>query len=343
MKPVLWLNLIYAAVIAAISLSYRTGADRFWLGALNLYLPQVMWAVPGIILVAATWKTERPWVWLPLCLLLWVIGPVMGYNIPPNRGQGEASGVPIRVMTWNIKYGKHDLMPLVEEMERSRPDIVLFQDAVRAGAGPLAGYFRDWHLRSQGQYLVASRYPLTAAEVHELPYSGRGKEYFLRCKVRVGSSEVSVYDVHFKTPRRSLNAFRKAKHGPWYLPNAIQRFEDNVSLRLAQAMTVAGYLARETGPVLVAGDMNSPDPSLVCRTLREAGLTDAFAAAGTGYGYTYGHFLLRNRIPWLRLSWMRIDHIMTNSWLTASRCRVGTGRASDHRPVVADFFLKDSP
>ncbi|ACH37378.1 endonuclease/exonuclease/phosphatase family protein [Citrifermentans bemidjiense Bem] len=343
MRPVLWLNLLYAAVIAAIALSHRIGADRFWPGALNLYLPQVMWALPGIILLPVTWKAERPWVWLPLCALMWVIGPVMGYNWPLNREKGEVSGTPLRVMTWNIKYGKHDLMPLVEELERSRPDIVLFQDAVRAGAGPLAGYFKDWHLLSQGRYLIASRYPLSAAEVFELPYSGRSKEYLLRCKVRVGSSEISLYDVHFKTPRRSLNAFRKAKQGPWYIPDAVERFEDNVTLRLIQARTVAGYLSREKGPVLVAGDLNSPDSSLVCRTLREAGLADAFAAAGEGYGYTYGHFLLKNRIPLLRVSWMRIDHVMTNSWLTASRCRVGTGRASDHRPVIADFLLKNSP
>lgn len=92
----------------------------------------------------------------------------------------------------------------------------------------------------------------------------------------------------------------------------------------------------------MAGDFNSPDHSLVCEPLRQAGLTDAFAQGGRGYGYTYGHFLLKNRVPYLRASWIRIDHIMASSGLRAQTCWVGTRGASDHRLVVADFVLNNS-
>ena len=345
LKTVPWLlilNGVYAAILAAITILNWLGPDRFWLGALNLYLPQAMWALPGWVLLLLTWRIDRFWVWLPFFCVLWVLGPVMGYNWNLRQGRAEASGVSLRVMTWNIKYGKHDLKPLIEEIERCRPDLVLFQDAVGAGRGPLADYFLRWQVQSKGQYLIASRYPLSAAEVHELPHSGTTKQFFLRCKVRIGSEEVSLYNVHFKTPRRSLNAFRKAKGGAGHIPKAIDRFNNNVALRLDQARALAGYLAAEKGEVIVAGDMNAPDASMVCGALRGAGLKDAFAERGRGYGYTYGHFLLKNRLPWLRVSWMRIDHVMTSSGFLGQRCWAGTGGASDHRPVIADFILKES-
>lgn len=345
MKPLPWLLILngaYAAILLAITTLNRLGPDRYWPGALNLYLPQVMWALPGAFLILLTWKYHRSSLWLPALCMLWVLGPLMGYNWPSRQARAEASGRPLRVMTWNIKYGNHDLAPLIEEVERSRPDIVLFQDAVHAAQGPLAEYFSGWQVRSQGQYLIASRYPLSQAEVHPLPYSGRKKESFMYCRVRVGSKDVSLYNVHFKTPRTSLNAFRKAKRGAWYIPKAIERFENNVVTRLAQAGTVAGRVDREEGAVIVAGDLNSSDRSMVCGTLREAGLQDVFTVCGRGYGYTYGHFLLRHRLPWLRVSWMRIDHIMATHDLAPQRCWVGTGKASDHRPVIADFIFNNS-
>lgn len=336
------LNVIYAVILTSIILLNRLGPDRFWLGALNLYLPQMLWGAPALFLLAFTWKFDRPLVWLPLLSVLLVLGPIMGFKWSSRQERAGALGTPLRVMTWNIKYGKHDLMPLIEELERSRPDIVLFQDAVKAGAGPLADYFRTWQVRSHGQYLIASRYPLSSAEVLELPYPGRSTESLLRCTVRVGTAEISIYNVHFKTPRRGLNAFRKAKQGPGHIPGAIDRFENNILTRVTQARTVARYLAKERGAVLVAGDLNAPDASQVCGILRDAGLRDAFAESGRGYGYTYGHFLLKNRLPWLRVSWMRIDHIMAGPGLTARRCFVGTGKGSDHRPVIADFIIQDS-
>jgi endonuclease/exonuclease/phosphatase family metal-dependent hydrolase len=37
---------------------------------------------------------------------------------------------------------------------------------------------------------------------------------------------------------------------------------------------------------------------------------------------------------------MRIDHIMMSAQLQPWRCRTGTGKASDHRSVIADLILK---
>jgi vancomycin resistance protein VanJ len=333
------LTAIYAAVLAAVTFLNWSGADRIWLGALNLYLPQVMWAVPGVVLSVFLYKANSQWVWLPLCCIVWVLGPLMGFCWSGQPVRAASDGASVRVMTWNVKYGSYDLAPLIAEISRNHPDVVLFQDAIDSLNGPLRDYFRNWQVYSHGQYLIASRYPFSQVEVHELPARGEGQEY-LRCQLHLGASVVSLYNIHLKTPRRSLNAFRTARKQPWYLPQAIQLFGHNVHTRLTQALTVRDGLKRETGPVIIAGDLNSPDASQACAALREAGLRDAFAERGRGYGFTYGHLMFKYRIPWLRVSWMRIDHIMTSSHFRTEQCWTGTGKASDHRPVIADLVLQ---
>lgn len=337
----LFLSCVYATVLALITVLNWVGADRFWLGALNFYLPQAMWALPGILLAVCFLKIDRFWLWLPILCIAWVLGPIMDFHWSPESGGAAAypaDPVRLRVMTWNIKYGQYDLEPLLSDLERYNPDVVFFQDAGGALAGPLRGYFRDWQVRSHGQYVIASRYPLSPAEAFPMP--GYGQEY-LTCRLTAGGRQVTLYNVHFKTPRWSLNAFRAARHQPWYLPRAIETFLHNINTRLSQAETVGISLSGADGPVIVAGDLNSPDGSRVVATLRDAGLSDAFVEAGRGYGFTYGHFLLKYRIPWLKLSWMRIDHVMVNRAFRTERCWTGTGKASDHRPVLADLVLQN--
>ena len=342
MKGLTWPFLLtgwYLASLAALTFLNWSGADRFWLGALNLYLPQFIWALPGIILAAVFFRSGRSWTWLPLVGVAWVAGPVMGFCWSLPSHQSSPQQLALRVMTWNIKYGSYDLAPLLEEITRRQPDVVLFQDAVDSLGGPLGAFFTGWRLYSHGQFVIASRYPLSGLEVHTLPRLEPGQEY-LRCQLQFGGTAVSLYNVHLKTPRKSLNAFRTARKQPEYLPSAIETFDHNIETRLQQAGALADALGAEKGPVILAGDLNSPDSSRPCALLRKAGLHDAFAERGRGYGFTYGHFLFKHRLPWLKFSWMRIDNIMVSRHVSTRNCWAGTGQASDHRPVIADLVLE---
>jgi vancomycin resistance protein VanJ len=341
LKPITWLlglTGIYAAILAGISLLNWSGADRYWFGAFNLYLPQFLWAVPGIVLAILIFHVERRLVWFPLLCIAWVVGPLMGLRWSADAAPAAGRQQTVRLMTWNIKYTSYPLAPLIEELERSRPDLVLFQDAIGAAAGPLARQFQGWQVYSHGQYVIASRYPLSDFEVHELPRYGEGHE-FLRCRLHLGDQVVSLYNVHLKTPRRGLNEFRTARKQPWHLPTAIESFTHNVETRQLQSRVVAELLKRERGPVLLAGDLNATEETLVFKELRGAGLRDCFTEQGQGYGYTYGHLLFKYRLPWLKLSWMRIDHVMVNGGFRTLRCWAGSAAASDHRPVLADLVL----
>ncbi len=248
----------------------------------------------------------------------------------------------MRIMTWNIKYGGYDRLTQFEitaDIDGIGPDVVLLQDAGGLLNGPIGRFLRQWNVRSFGQYVIASKLPLEEAEVRLIPYSGEDHTC-LRCRLHVGTKTLILYDVHFQSPRLGLDAFREVRRRPWYLPDAIQQLQDNAEARLSQALALQELVRQEREPVIVAGDLNSPDASLACATLREAGLHDAFAEGGKGYGYTYGHLLLRRRLPWLGASWMRIDHIMLSPQIQSHACRAGVENVSDHRPVIADVVLR---
>ena len=329
----------YAAILAALSILNWFGPDRWWFGALNLYLPQAMWLVPGIFLILLSLKRAPSLVWLPVLCIVWVLGPVMGFAWPMPGAVQPPRGSAVRILTWNAKFGRHDMKALLDDIQRNSPDVVLLQDATDMASGPVGTLFRGWNVQSYQQFMIASRLPVTGAETIRISLPGQ-QVVCLRCQVHVGAEAITLYNVHFQSPRDSLNAFRAARKRPWYLPTAIQQLENNVEARMAEARAIQALVRSERNPVVVAGDLNSTDASLVCATLREAGLHDCFAQSGKGYGYTYGQFLLQRRVPWLTFSWMRIDHIMVSSHLRSLRCWTGTGKASDHRPVIADVALQ---
>jgi endonuclease/exonuclease/phosphatase family metal-dependent hydrolase len=341
-KSSFWLiafTLCYGSILVVITAINRFGADSWWPGALNLYLPQAMWLLPGVLLTLISLRVARHWAWIPGLCVIWVLGPIMGLCWSLQASSEPLGTVPVRVMTCNAKYGLHNIDALIDDINLYKPDVILLQDATGSLSGPLGELLRKWHVRSFGQYVTASRLPLDKAEVIPIDFFLE-KRKCLRCRMHIGTTVVTLYNVHLQTPRDGLNAFRTARHHPWYLPKAIIQLDNNVEDRLTQATAIKEFVRQEQGPVIVAGDLNSSDSSLVCATLRDAGLHDAFAEGGRGYGYSYGHFLLQHRLPWFRVSWMRIDHIMMSSQSQCRLCWTGTAKASEHRPVIADLVLK---
>jgi endonuclease/exonuclease/phosphatase (EEP) superfamily protein YafD len=331
---------LYGVVLAAITGLNLFGAEHSWLGAFNLYLPQILWAAPAAVLLVTAPRARRRWLWLPLLYLVWVLGPIMGLCWSRQTPPGPAAGPGIRILTCNAKYGYRDSDELINDIVRYRPQVVLLQDADGLLAGHPGKFFKTWQVRSFHQYVIASRLPLSAGEVLWVDSQG-DRQAFLRCRLTLGARIITLYDVHFQSPREALNAFRTPQDGRWQLADAIQELEQNAAVRLDQARAMRAFIRAEPGPVILTGDFNSTEASRVCATLRDAGLQDAFSAGGRGYGYTYGHFLLQYRIPWLHLSWMRIDHIMASAPIHSWRCWVGNGKASDHRPVIADLTLAE--
>jgi vancomycin resistance protein VanJ len=320
---------VYVALLCAITAANAAGPDRWWPAALNLYLPQWIWLLPAVVLCAAAIRGDRVMAVAAAVSLGWVAGPLMGFcwPIPMTRPTAIAPGV--RIMTYNVKWGRRDPEAIVDQIREANPDIILMQDADgRAGfTRALDSTIAGWHWTANGQYITASRSPLTDISVRSIEFPG-GHFSYLRCMTMLSGRIVTVYNVHLFTPREGLTALRSNSG------QAIAVFEGNVTDRLYQAGIVAENAAAETGPLIVAGDLNAPVQSLVCRSLARAGLADAFSAAGRGYGYTYGGF------PTSESAFIRIDHIYLSRDWTSKACWAGSSEGSEHCPVICDAYVR---
>jgi endonuclease/exonuclease/phosphatase (EEP) superfamily protein YafD len=333
------LIIAYGVVLALVTGANAAGPDRWWLGAFNLYLPQVVWLVPILVLAVPCLRLAKRWLWVLVLYTAWVCVPIMGFCWNWRWLEGPATvGSRLRVMTCNIKYGQRDVQALIRDIDRHEPDVIFLQDVADLMRGPLGARLKGWNHRSFGQFVVASRWPLGEGDILA-PSPEEGEAYMFRVILGL-DTPITLYNVHLLSPRDGLNALRSARRQPSHVPEAAHELLGNVEHRIVQAERISELIRKEAGAVILAGDLNSPDLSLVGKTFRRANLHDAFAEGGRGYGYTYGHFLLHSRLPgWLEYSWMRIDHIMVSSGIQAERAWTGDGKASDHRPVFADLVI----
>jgi endonuclease/exonuclease/phosphatase (EEP) superfamily protein YafD len=310
------------------------GPEHYWLSGAFLYLPYWLVLLPLVFTSGIAWPLGWRWRGIALATLLAFLLPIMGFNF----GHADDGSGRVRLMTYNIKsylaeeeIGGFD--GVISEIHRHDPDIVVMQDAMGLDAGNtpdsriLKQLVGDRSVHAFGQYVVASRFPLRGCEVGSIAYNEH-EHTFVHCIVTARGQEVDLYTAHFLSPRDGLNAMR------WNVIGGYNEWQANAQNRVVQAEKLAQELVGRSRPVIVAGDLNAPEPSVVIRTLLDVGLRDAFSSAGTGYGYTHGHSLR----PHL-FSTIRIDHILVSREIGVEDCFVGGKEGSEHRPVIADLLL----
>jgi endonuclease/exonuclease/phosphatase (EEP) superfamily protein YafD len=326
-KLLAFLVVAYALVLALVAATNAAGPDRFWPAAINLYLPQWGWGLPAVPLFLLCLAFARGAALVPLFCGFWVAGPLMGFSFPaPSSGPPEGA-VRLTVMTYNVGFARKDPAGVADEIRRAGADVVLLQDAGGVLDGPVGEALPGPTVLHQGQFVLSSRFPVLDLEYRALGSDGAAGSYH-RYRLLMEGTEVTVANVHLLTPRDGLNAVRQRG------ASGIREIRENVAERLRQAETLARELTAEEGPVIVAGDLNAPPQSLVQRPFRRARFRNAFSDAGFGYGYTYGHALRPGH------SFVRIDHILASPHWGFDRCRTGDHAGSDHRPVIADLYLR---
>jgi vancomycin resistance protein VanJ len=325
------LSLLYGAGLGALTVVDAAGAERWWWATVNLYLPQWPWGVPAVVLLGLSLRYAPRLAWLPLTLVLWVMGPLAGLCWPADAVAVADPKSRLRVMTYNVK-GQPDGALVLKEIAEANPDLLLLQETGSASPGTTLALLGLEVAYAQGHMLLATRLPVLGVEKHVIPGAEEWREY-LRCRLELGGRAVTVYNLHLDTPREGLLQLRYERH------RGIAGLEANTRMRLARAAGMAALLRQEQEPLLVAGDFNAPQQSLICRSLLDTGLRDAFSLAGWGYGYSYGQAL---RVG-LGHSYVRIDHILVNRDWSVGRCWTGGPDGSDHRPVIADLALDVQP
>ncbi len=321
--------------LLVLGVGYWMGPEHFWPFALAQYMPYPAFLLPSLAALGLSLVLGWAWRLAAVLALVLAVTSVTGFEF--NRTKSGARQ--LRVMTYNIKdyvttRRASGLADIAQEIGRHDPDILFLQDArqlaekddpdydseaVRSILGKRQEY-------SFGQYLVASRFPLRDCGRRDMPFREEAHTY-VSCVVTVNGIDVDLVTAHFITPRSGLSATRADPLG------GIGEWKENVSDRMTQAEELASDLRSLRRPVILAGDLNAPDTSLVVRTLLDTGLRDAFSVAGFGYGHTWGHSLR------FRSSFLRIDHILVGPEFGVADCFVGGAMASQHRPVIADLYL----
>lgn len=239
------------------------------------------------------------------------------------RATSQAEDTTLRVMAYNIKHGrgndgKVDLERAAAVIEASDPDVVTLQEidevcgrsgsideatwlGERLGMEPLFGAFMAYDGGRYGMAML-SRLPILEWENHVLP-PGAEPRSALAARLRLADgSELVVVGIHLYA---------------------------NEEQRLAQAKKLMEIFARETAPVILAGDFNSRPGSPVmellgCEWMNPDKGEDRFTFDSENPDREIDYILYR---PVNRLEVLWLDVLDEQM-------------ASDHRPLVLELRVR---
>jgi vancomycin resistance protein VanJ len=328
--------ILYPLLLLAAVLVLRGWGLRWWLATVTLYLPRALFALPlpfvllGLALCRA-WKLALTQVASLLILLF----PLMGLVLP-GPARREPGAPVVRVLSYNVDSGYRGFDKIVAQIDELAPDVVLLQELFHDPA-PLIELLRPRYreVRSSGQFLIASRFPIrSTSQPERVPLRGTMRSpRFVQQIIDTPLGPIAFYNVHPVSPRSGFYVLRAGGLKRGLLSGALLSgekagtLESDDELRTQQVDAFARLAANEPIPVVIAGDTNLPGLSPELH-LALGGFRDGFAEAGSGFGYTF---------PVHHLAWMRIDRILASAELRFVGFAVGRQIASDHACVVADI------
>lgn len=324
------LCLAYALGVLAFFLVIRYLGDHWWPATILLYAPRWPWLLPLFVLLPLTLRRrDKKWIWLTFFAGAFSLGPLMGLTIPWRRLVPETPGEKLRVLVCNVHRAELNPPALDAYIHQMQPQIVLLQDYSPRDAGP-AFSGPGWRHYQLGEIFIATRFPLK--QVHDLhleriPAPDDGdvthRSGSAVCfDLETTSGPLHVVGLHLASPHPALRTLRRDHI------KAAMRLEANSTRRWRESEWISNWLATQSGPVVIAGDFNTPAESPIYRRFWWK-YPDAFPTAGFGFGYT--HF------SWL--SELRIDHLLTGQGITCTGFQTGPDCGTPHRPMVADLVI----
>jgi endonuclease/exonuclease/phosphatase family metal-dependent hydrolase len=244
------------------------------------------------------------------------------------------SGIPLRVMTYNIRSGNGNLTGTADAIRAQSPDIVALQEvdvhwadrssfvdqasALGETLGMQVRFARIYQLAGaqpqdpQREFGVAllSRFPILDWSNHIItrlstqqpnpqpaPLPG-----FLEAKLAIGGTAVRVFDTHLD-------------------------YRADPRVRQQQVTDMLAYIGDTSAPTLLFGDLNAPPDAPEIHPLLGR-LHDTWPASA-GPGLTDPADVPQKRI----------DYVLASKHFRVRAATVPVTLASDHRPVVVDLVL----
>lgn len=328
------LCLLYAGGVLGFWLTIRYVGDHWWPATILLYAPRWPWLLPLFVLLPLTFRRRaRRWMWLTFVAGVFAIGPLMGLTVPWRKLAQNTNGLKVRLLVCNVHEYELDAHALDVYVRRMQPQVVMLQGYVRFHDFMPAVLGPGWHHYQLGEIFIASRYPLV--HVYDLnlerihgpddddPLLRQGAAACFDLESPAGI--IHLVDLHLASPHPALRSL------PQGVVAGIERLEANSTRRWNESQRITDYLQTLHGPLVLAGDFNTPAESPIFRHFWWK-YPDAFPTVGLGFGYT--HF------SWL--SEIRIDHLLCGPGVACTAYHTGPPCGTPHRPMVADLVVRNA-
>jgi vancomycin resistance protein VanJ len=210
---------------------------------------------------------------------------------------------PIRLLIWNTSRGRGGWENVAAEIRKHDPDVICLVEAGAYSAEMRAmweAFFPEHKVSMLGGSIV--------------------------CIVRGTAGECTPVDL---TPDSGLRLLPVEVRGQSF-HCAIVDIESSIfNVRQRPLMRLADSLDDVAGPIIVAGDFNTPSDSV-----HFARLNENYSSAWNEIGHSYSG-------TWpVPLPLMDLDQVWYNESVAMRSFNLGWSSASDHRPVIVAFVVK---
>jgi len=271
-----------------------------------LFLPA--WLVLVGSLIGKKWWMAGAAALLCCAQGIYVAPEILAYSSIPAAVRTEPT---IRLFDANVQADNSSMAGYVEQLRSYRPDLVTLEEThtwdydqfLSSGVFNYLPYRFTLPDTGARGFIIASRYPLGHATVSYV----HGLAYLIRFSLVFHGRKLPLWVVHTTAP---INP-------DW----------NNWNLELNG---VYSQLERShPRPLLMVGDFNASWGNRGFRAILSTGLTDAAAARGQPFDFTW-----TQRLPVLP-PFIRIDHVLTGGDVTVTTISTHSGPGSGHRDMTA--------
>ncbi len=248
----------------------------------------------------------------------------------PMLHAAQAEGQTLRVMSWNGYFRNQNGAAFLTALQEIHPDVVAIQEwgeGLEATTDPLLHELFPYQARypaaNPAGMALFSRYPIL--ESTDPDFREPDGCNCLVATIDLAGQPITLISTHPWPPQL-----------PWYkgLWSALAEFGTGGQDATFDALLQR--IAESPSPLLLLGDFNTTERQQNYQRVN-ALLTDAFAEAGWGMGYTFPTVKRVYGIPVFPV--LRLDYIFHDQHWHTQRIWRGTIDGSDHRYIVADLVV----
>ena len=313
---VIGLGWLIVAALGSVVLARAIAWDQ-WPGFAELDAAiEVLFLPAWVVLVGALLR--RRWVLVGAAALICAaqviyVAPEVLDSMPiPAAARSEPT---IHLFDANVYNNNHSMAGYIRQLKAYRPEVLAMEEtwpgdwSQLTAAGVLATLPYQFKIQCCGSrgFLIASHYPVENIRVSSVD----GLAYLIRSTLALPNRTIDLWVVHTTAPTDpSVNDWNLELDG--VLKN-LKHFHPR--------------------PLLMVGDFNATWGNRAFRAILSTGLTDAAAARGQPFAFTWSQLL--PILPPL----IRIDHILTGGPITVTSMLTDLGPGSEHRDITATVAI----